>query len=177
MIMKSDRFLTAILIGIGALAIIALTLFFVRRGGQDYIADNTPTGVTHNFILAIERADYEQAYSYVAQSAAKPTLDQFRMSFLASKSNITDVSVQVGSAEIAGDTANVSVVLIYNNGNPFNSANRQPQTGQLIRQNGSWKIVQMAYPFWDYNWGQQMPPGKGPSQPAQPVPVPLTPYP
>ena len=175
--MKSDRFLTAILIGIGALAIIALTLFFVRRGGQDYIADNTPTGVTYNFILAIERADYERAYSYVEQSAAKPTLEQFRISFISSRSNITDVSVQVGSAEITGDTANVSVVLIYNNGNPFNSANRQPQTGQLTRQNGSWKIVQMAYPFWDYNWGQQFPPGKGPVQPAQPVPAPVTPYP
>lgn len=175
--MKSDRFLTAILIGIGALAIIALALFFVRRGGQDYIDDNSPTGVTHNFILAIERADYTQAYSYVTQSAAMPTLEQFRTSFLSSRSSITDVSVQVGSAEIAGETANVSVVLIYNSGNPFSTANRQPQTGQLARQNGSWKIVQMAYPFWDYNWGQQVPSGKVPVQPAQPVPVPLTPYP
>ena len=175
--MKSDRFLTAILIGIGVLALIALALFFVRRGGQDYLDDKSPTGVTHNFIVAIERDDYQKAYSYVAESAQKPTLDQFRTSFLSSKSNNTDVSVQVGSAEIAGDTANVSVVLIYNNGNPFNSTNRQPQTGQLTRKNGSWTIVQMAYPFWDYNWGQQLPPGKGPLRPAQPVPVPLTPYP
>lgn len=173
--MKSDRFLTFILIGIGVLVIMALALFFIRQGSQDYIADNSPAGVTHNFILALVRADYERAYGYMSDSASKPTLDQFRVSFLSAQSNLTDVSVQVGSADIAGDTANVAVILIYSSGNLFNGANRQPQTGQLTLQNGAWKIVQMPYPFWDYNWGQPVPSGKAPFAPAQPVPAPLQP--
>ena len=175
--MKSDRFLTSILIGIGVLVVAALALFFIRQGGQDYVTDDTPTGVTHNFILALIRSDYDRAYGYMSESTTKPTLDQFRVSFLASQSNLTDVSVQVGSADIAGSTANVTVILIYSSGNLFNGANRQPQTGQLTLQDGSWKIVQMPYPFWDYNWGQPVPAGKVPAAPVQPVPAPVTPYP
>jgi hypothetical protein len=171
--MKSDRFLTFILIGIGVLVVAALALFFIRQGGQDYTGDDTPTGVTHNFILALIRSDYERAYPYLSDIPAKPTLDQFRASFLASRSNFADVSVQVGNAVIAGNTATVNVTLIYSSGNLFNGANRQPQTAQFTLQNGSWKVVNMPYPFWDYNWGQPVPADGKFSAPAQAVPAPL----
>ncbi len=176
-LMKSDRFLTYILIGIGVLVVAALALFFLRQGGQEYAADTTPEGVTHNFILAMLRSDYDRAYPYLSDSATKPTLDQFKVSFLASRSNYTDVSVQVGGAVITGTTAMVNVTLIFSSGNLFNGASRQPQTAQLTLQNGSWKVVTMPYPFWDYNWGQPISPeGKVPAQPA-PTLAPASPTP
>jgi hypothetical protein len=176
--MKSDRFLTLILIGIGVLAVAALALFFIRQGSQEYADDSTPEGVTHNFILALLRSDYTRAYPYLSESETKPTLDQFRTSILNNQSGFADVSVQVGSAEVAGNTANVNVTLIYSSGNLFNSASRQPQTAQLTLQNGSWKVVNMPFPFWDYNWGQPAPPsGKFTPLPLQPVPAPAQPLP
>ena len=43
--MKQDKFLTGILIGVGALVVLALVLFFTRQGKQDYVSENTPEGV------------------------------------------------------------------------------------------------------------------------------------
>ena len=49
--MKQDRFLTGILIGIGVLIIAALAVFFTRKDSQTYVADDTPEGVVHNYVL------------------------------------------------------------------------------------------------------------------------------
>jgi hypothetical protein len=170
--MKLDRFLTSILAGIGVLVVVALVFFFVRQNGQVYTADDTPTGVVHNYMLALSRSDFERAYGYLVQSDPKPTLDQFRQSYLSSRQNIADVSVQLGEAVVNGDSATVLLYLINSSGNPFNSSSRSQQNATLARQGGAWKITEMPYPFWDYSWYQlQVPPGKAPLTPAQPVPV------
>jgi hypothetical protein len=176
--MKSDRFLTSILIGIGVLVVIALVFFFVRQGGQNYVSDDSPAGVTHNFILAVIKADYERAYQYMADNNLKPGLPAFRTALLTSRQGFVDYSAQVGDVQIFGDTANVVVILIFNSGNPFNGANRQQQSAQLVRQNGAWKVTQMPYPFWDFNWGNPVPTEKIPVAPAIPAPaVQITPTP
>jgi hypothetical protein len=167
--MKPDRFLTSILAGIGVLVVVALAFFFLRQGGQAYTNDDSPTGVIHNYMLALSRNDFERAYPYLVQRDPMPTLDQFRQSYLNTKQNIADVSVQVGESVITRDTATVMLSLIYSSGNPFNSSNRQEQNATLIRQGGAWKISEMPYPFWDYNWYQQVPQGK--FVPAVPAPV------
>ena len=41
--MKQDKFLTGILIGIGALILLALGLFFLRQDKRDYVAETIPT--------------------------------------------------------------------------------------------------------------------------------------
>ena len=172
--MKSDRFLTGILIGIGVLVVVALVFFFVRQGGQSYVSDDNPAGVTHDFILAVIKGDYERAYQYMPDNNLKPSLDAFRTSLMASRQGFADYSAQVGDVAVIGDTANVVVVMIYNSGNPFNTYNRQQQSGELQRQDGAWKVTQMPYPFWDSNWGSVVPDG-GKSPPVQAVPVPSSP--
>ena len=52
--MKQDKFLTGILIGVGALVVLALVLFFTRQDKRDYLPEDTPEGVAHNYVL---RAD------------------------------------------------------------------------------------------------------------------------
>jgi hypothetical protein len=169
--MKLDRFLTSILAGIGVLVVVALVFFFVRQGGQAYTTDDTPSGVVHNYMLALSRNDFERAYTYLVQRDPKPTLDQFRQSYLNSRQNIADVSVQLGETTESGDIATVVLYMIYSSGNPFNSSNRNQQNATLARQGSAWKITEMPYPFWDYSWYQQVPPGKSPLTPAQPVPA------
>ena len=56
--MRQDRFLTGILIGIGVLVIAALAVFFIRRDGQSYVAENTPEGVVHNYVVSKLNKDY-----------------------------------------------------------------------------------------------------------------------
>jgi hypothetical protein len=155
--MKQDRFLTGILIGIAALIIIALAVFFTRKDNLVYIDDSAPTGVVQNYIVALHKHDYEKAYGYLADLKDKPTLQQFKESFFNSYISPSSTGVEVLTAEISDDLASVELSLIYNQRDPFSSGYRNVDHAQLIRQNGSWKIKQMPGNFWAYDWYQPTP--------------------
>lgn len=156
--MKQDRFLTGILIGIGLLVVIALTVFFTRKDSQTYIAEDTPEGVVHNYVVAILNKDYEKAYGYLADLEHKPTQDAFRQSFLSGGVNPNNAAVDIGSSDVSNEEASVEVAMIYNPSDPFSSGYRDTQRAVLVKQNGAWKISSMpAYYFWDYNWYQEIP--------------------
>ena len=155
--MKQDRFLTGILIGIAALVVIALAVFFSRRGTQAYISEETPEGVVHNYVLAVLNKDYEKAYSYLADLENKPTYEQFRDAFLKGIVNPNNSAVDVGKSEITGDTASVEVALIYSQSDPFSTGYRDVQRAILVKQSNTWKLSSMpGYYFWDYNWYPQV---------------------
>jgi len=156
--MKQDRFLTGILIGIGVLVVIALAVFFTRQDTQTYVAEDTPEGVVHNYVLAVLNRDYEKAYGYLADLEFKPTYEEFRRPFLNGYVRPDDTAVDVGESEISGDEASVEVVQIFNSGDPFSSGYRDVQRAILVRQNGAWKLSSMpAYNFWDFSWYQEVP--------------------
>lgn len=154
--MKQDKFLTGILIGIGALIALALALFFLRKDGQSkYVADSTPEGVTHNYALAVLNKDYQKAYGYLADLENKPTYEQFRQSFFNGMVNPNDVGVEVGAAEINGDEAVVNLSVYYSVNDPFSSRYASEDRALLVEQDGAWKLSAMPYNFWDYNWYQE----------------------
>ena len=151
--MKQDRFLTGILIGIGVLVIAALAVFFTRRDTQTYIADDTPEGVVHNYVVAVLEKDYEKAYGYLADLEHKPDYDEFRQAFLNGLINPGGSAVDIGDAELIDDEAYVEVALIYNPSDPFSTGYRDVQRAGLVLQNGAWKLTSMpTYYFWEYNW-------------------------
>src|SRR3990170_4420143 len=113
--MKQDRFLIGILIGIGVLILLALVLFFTRQENRDYVADNTPDGVVHNYVLAVLNKDYQKAYGYLADIEHKPTYEEFRQSFFNGMVNPGDVGVDIGSVETNNDEAVVSLFIYYSN--------------------------------------------------------------
>src|SRR5690242_10761462 len=102
--MKQDKFLTGILIGIGLLIVLALALFFTRQGKTEYVADAAPEGVVHNYVVAVMDKDYEKAYTYLADLENKPSYEEFRNSFLNGMVNPADTGLEVGKAEINNDT-------------------------------------------------------------------------
>lgn len=153
--MKQDRFLTGILIGIGALIVVALVLFFMRQDTREYKADGAPASVVYNYVLAVTSKDYEKAYTYLADLEHKPTYDEFRQSFLNGMIYPDHVGVDVGEAEINGDVASVELNLIYSPSDPFSSSYRNLERASLVQQDGAWKITSMPYSFWDYNWYQE----------------------
>ena len=155
--MKQDRFLIGILIGIAVLVIIALTVFFSRKDNLDYVADDTPEGVVQNYVVALHKRDFEKAYGYLADLENKPTLEQFHQSFLNHSIDPVNAGLEVGKAEISGDSASVSLGIIYSPREPFSSGYRNTEYAQLVRQNDAWKIKQMPYNFWAYDWYQSTP--------------------
>lgn len=153
--MKQDRFLTGILIGIGVLILLALGLFFTRQEKRDYVADNVPEGVVHNYVLATLNKDYEKAYGYLADLEHKPTYEEFRQSFFNGMINPASTGVDVGTAEINDDEAVVTLTLFYSYNDPFSSGYESTDRALLVEQNGAWKLNTMPYNFWDYNWYQK----------------------
>jgi hypothetical protein len=155
--MKQDRFLVGILVGIGVLVIVALTLFFTRQDKQEYVSEDTPEGVVHNYTLAVYREEYEKAYGYLAEAENKPTYNEFRQAFFNHFVDPSNAGLELGETEIVGDEAYVTVSLIYNPTDPFSSGYRNTETARLERQNGAWKLLQMPYNFWSYDWYQPKP--------------------
>lgn len=156
--MRQDRFLMGILIGIGVLIVAALVVFFTRQNQAAYVAENTPDGVVHNYVLAILNKDYQRAYGYLADLDNKPTMAQFRQAFAVGRLNPAQNGIKIGKASITGEDASVEVDMVYAPSDPFSSGYNNIGTAQLVRQNGAWKISAMpAYNLWDYSWYQPGP--------------------
>ena len=155
--MKQDRFLVGILVGIGVLVIVALALYFTRQDKQEYVAEDTPEGVVHNYALAVYRGEYEKAYGYLAEMENKPTYNEFRQAFFNHFIDPSNAGLELGESEIAGDEAYVTLYMIYNPTDPFSNSYRNTDTARLERQNGAWKLLQMPYNFWSYDWYQPKP--------------------
>lgn len=153
--MKQDKFLTGILIGIGALVLLALGLFFTRQDQRDYVADTNPQGVVQNYVLAVLNKDYQKAYGYLADLKYKPTYEEFRQSFFNGVVNPGDTGVDIGSVETQDSEAIVSLSIYYANADPFSSRYASEDRALLVKQNGNWKLSSMPYNFWDYNWYQE----------------------
>jgi hypothetical protein len=153
--MKQDKFLTGILIGIGVLILLALGLFFTRQEKREYIADATPEGVVHNYVLAVLDKDYQKAYGYLADLEHKPTYEEFRQAFFNGTVNPGDVGVDIGAVDVNGDEAVVTLAVYYSNTDPFSSRYASEDRALLVKQDGDWKLNSMPYNFWDYNWYQE----------------------
>jgi len=135
------------------LVVVALAVFFTRKDSQTYVADDTPEGVVHNYVLAVLNKDYEKAYGYLADLKYKPTYEEFRRAFLNGEVNPQNQAVDIGASDIAGDTATVELQLITNSSDPFSTGYRNQQTADLVKQEGAWKLTLMPqYNFWGYNW-------------------------
>jgi hypothetical protein len=155
--MKQDRFLTGILIGIAVLVVLALVVFFIRKDNLVYVADNTPEGVIQNYVVAVHKRDFVKAYTYLADLENKPTIEQFRQSFLDYNVNPANAGLDIGKAEINGDTATVSLGIIMSQNDPFSNGYRNTEYAQLVLENAAWKIKQMPFNFWAYDWYQPTP--------------------
>lgn len=156
--MKQDRFLTRILLGIAVLILLALAVFFTRQDELVYVDEATPQGVVQNYIVALQKRDYEKAYTYLADLEHKPTYGQFRESFFNNYVSPTGVGVEILQTETSDDLATVGLSIIYNQRDPFGGSSRYLDYARLVRQDGAWKIKQLpGGNFWAYDWYQPTP--------------------
>ena len=96
--MKQDKFLIVIIITVIILMIVAVGVFSVRQNSQDYVNEDTPEGIVHNFVFAIQQDDFERAYSYLYEAEGKPTLSEFRQYY--KSNNLVNIGAQIQGSEI-----------------------------------------------------------------------------
>jgi len=156
--MRQDHFLFGILIGIAVVIIAALALFFLRRSEPVYGPENTPEGIVHNYVVALQKGDFNRGLSYLANTQNKPDIIRFRQDLLNLNQNLSDYSLQIGDTQINGDSAIVVVNIIQAGSGLFGGSSSQSQNANLVREGSGWKISAMPYPYWSYDWYQPIAP-------------------
>jgi len=153
--MKTDRFLLFLLIGIALLVVLAVGLFLARSGAQQTYGDeSTPEGVFRNYILAVQKQDWERAYSYLSDTTKnKPTLAAFQSAMAEMQESTLRTGVEIGDVSITdGDNAVIAVTLIHSTSGIFNTPYREVQSATLLRENGDWKLSSIPYPYANWGW-------------------------
>lgn len=182
---RQDRFLLGILIGIGVVVVLAVGLAWSRQGVASYGPEDTPQGVFQNYILAVSKGEMERAFGYISpplpqpgviSPAAFPDFNRFQQFFLTeTRSQLANTGVQINDTRILGGTAVLDITILQTSGDPFRSVYRQNQQAQLIYTSGAWKITQAPYPFWSYDWsvpqGKEIPAVPAPTKPILPTPT------
>lgn len=150
--MKQDRFLIVVVSVIVVLVIASITIFFLRSGKQTYRAEDTPQGIVYNYLLALERGDYQRAYEYIGDERNKGTFDDFQEAYLTQQRAISNIAISIGSTDQMGEKAAVTLYLIHSGNGPFGSGWRETGNAVLTQNTtGEWKISNMPYPFWPPN--------------------------
>jgi len=145
---KQDRFLMIILGVIGVLIVVAIGMFFVRQNTQVYKSDDTPEGVVHNYLLALNQEDYEKAYFYIAPSDIKPEYEDFEREMTRKRPQLLQTSVRILSTEIDETQATVKLSTTREETELFVQPRSYDQQAKLILQDGVWKLAQMPYFLW-----------------------------
>jgi hypothetical protein len=153
--MKTDKFLIGIVVGIVLLVIVAIVLVLARGQNEEYIADDTPSGVVHNYFLAVQRKEFERAHNYLSDEIEnKPELDEF----ITMVDNQNESALKFGAVTVDNNRARVDVAITnYYGGGPFDSGRYTNQETAYLRQdaNGDWKIFEFPYPYWGY-WNEKL---------------------
>lgn len=152
----SDRILLLI-VGAVALLLFAAFAFVLLRPEPEYMAEDTPAGVVHNYLLALRREEYERAYGYISEEAQIADLDDFidsvesRWSFDLG----SDVGLSVEDIFLSGeDSARVQVRKSHTSNDLFGGSQYSNTfTVRLQKEGGAWRITESGS-YWDRCWDQ-----------------------
>lgn len=152
--MKStDKLLVAIVAGI-ILLVVAAFAVTLTRPEPTYRAEDTPEGVAHNYLLALQKKDLARAYTYLS-----PTLEGYPDSAETFAAEVQDSSwrfrvdvdttLAVESAQITGGHAVVDVRETRFYGGDLFDSNQDIDIFEIELQfeSGEWKIVDADYYF------------------------------
>ena len=156
---KQDRFLLAILAGIGLLIVVAVVVVMSQSsGGEQYLSENTPHGVVHNYFLALQRKEYEKAYGYLSDELKnKPDLDRFIID-ISNAGLDREASLRIGDISQTDGYAEAELAITnYRTGDIFNSGRYTTNDSAVLRQNtnGEWRLIQFPYPYWVWQWNEE----------------------
>ncbi len=155
----TDKFLIAIVAGVVILVIVVFALTLLQPNRPSYQPDDTPEGVAHNYLLALQLEEYERAYGYLS-----PTLPGYPTNLEAFERHVRDnrwsfghydddVSLAVESVDVNNDRAKIVVrkTEFYRGGLLDSGQYSTTFDMTLHRQNGAWKILDSDR-YWARCW-------------------------
>ncbi len=155
----SDRFLVGIIGGSVLLIVIAMVIV-LTRAAPEYRAGNEPADVVFNYLLAIQRGDYERAYSFLS-----PTLPGYPQSVQEMRSQLPpadatneDISFTIIRSQTEGDTAMVEVreTIVYRSGLFGSNTATSVFIVGLQRRDGAWRLISCTnWRMWSWCWDQE----------------------
>lgn len=150
-----DRFLIFILAGIGLLILAAVVSVALLKSPAPEPAVNSPSGVVKQFLVAIDKEEYNQAYSLLTGDMTKEaTLNEF-MNFNTRQYGYREqLRYQLGAENINGNSATVRVTITsyYENSSPFGSNQYSYQeVFRTERLDGNWQISYLPGRFFPYD--------------------------
>jgi hypothetical protein len=155
-----DKYLIGIIVGI--VLLVAVTMIIVlTRPKAEYLTDESPEAIVHNYLLAIKEADHDRAYGYISSEIDDypedlevfiEVVEDESWSFGGSGDSV----VQVLSSSIRGDKTIVKVLeTSYSSGGLFDSSQYDRNFEmKLHMENGRWKLVDGDL-YWYSCWGEQ----------------------
>ncbi len=163
--MQPKKFLNLIAGFILLVIVVALILFLVRDKLPQYRDDKNPDAVVSNYLTAILRENYDQAYGYLGEWKQKPSYASFeqRVSGLTGYQFCLEVIDYGGKRPDLGNETTVYIET-YRCGPEWqvdwetydHKYDAEPYIGpneaRLKRIDGTWKIEQMPLPWWDQAW-------------------------
>ncbi|MBT3322157.1 MAG: hypothetical protein HN392_07710 [Anaerolineae bacterium] len=150
--MKEDRFLTVILLVIAFLIIASLSIFFLRQDNAVYLSEDLPEHIIHNYFLAIEKGEYERAYTYLSEGENKPSYSEFETFFLFDRRHR---GYKIGKTNITTNSAYVEITITENSSGFFFDRYDYVENAHLLKEEGEWKIIEMPYTYWDWAWYEE----------------------
>lgn len=154
--MKSpDKFLIGIIIGVVILLAVVFGVI-LTRSGEEYQAEDTPEGVAHNYLLAMQNEDYTRAYGYLS-----PNLKGYPESAIEFKRHVerdrwrfrtdSSISLAVESSFFVGDGSmayvNVRETTFYSRDLFASSQRSMDFEIFLVLEDGQWKIMDSDFYF------------------------------
>ncbi|OGO11609.1 MAG: hypothetical protein A2Y53_07170 [Chloroflexi bacterium RBG_16_47_49] len=158
----NDKVLIGIVVGIVILIITALVITLMKPE-PTYLAEDTPEGVAHNYLLAIQQEDYERAYGYLSPTlVGYPRLEEEFIEDIQNNSwsfrldRSTTLSVEAST--ITGSKSNVTVRELSIFGDDLFNSGQSTNNFEMNmhRISGEWKIVDSNYYFascWEWESG------------------------
>ena len=161
---SSNRLLIAIVIGAVVLVSIAIGVTLLQPE-PDYLPEDNPEGVAHNYLFALEKGEYQRAYTYLS-----PTLPGYPIDWESFTEEVEDnpyrfgmdedSTLRVESVNSTGNNASITInETTFYSGDIFGS-NEYTRTFQvkLSLEDGEWKIIESDGYFswcWDREEGCQ----------------------
>jgi len=157
--MKStDKVLMGIVVGIVLLIVVAFGVTLARPE-PTYQSEDTPEGIAHNYLLALQKEEYQRAYSYLSpRIKGYPTsLEKFIKHVHNNSWRFrlnTETTLSVESAKTTRSNATVTVrETRFQGGDLFDSGQSSNVFNMdLHLDNGKWKIVHSDY-YFAWCWG------------------------
>jgi hypothetical protein len=146
--MKStDKILLGIVIGIVALVAVAFAVTLLKPD-PTYRGEATPEDVAYNYLLALQKEDYDRAFDYLSPTLKGYPQSADSLAITVYKNQYTfpldqTVTLEIDSADILGDLAFVKVrETRYYGGGLFDSGQRENYFDmELKRVDGEWKVI------------------------------------